>query len=91
MANVKPPVVTAISAPPKKEKTKVTEEPKKARVVKKSTQSPITKPSPEDVVNIQFKVPSPLRKEIKAYCVDNDKSMTALFLEMYKEYRAKHG
>ncbi len=82
MAKIEKPAATQI-APPKR----------KAGTQKKGAVTPATtsKPSPADVKPIQFKVPASMHQELKLYAVEQGMSMTDLFLEMYKEYRAKHG
>jgi cell envelope opacity-associated protein A len=82
MAKIEKPAATQI-APPKR----------KTAIQKKEKATPATtsKPSPVDVKPIQFKVPASMHQELKLYAVEQGMSMTDLFLEMYKEYRSKHG
>jgi hypothetical protein len=46
---------------------------------------------PAAIKPIQFKVPASMHQELKLYAVQQNMSMTDLFLAMYKEYRSKHG
>ena len=74
------PAATQIAPPPTKRQSSLAKAP-----------ATISKPAPTDVKPIQFKVPASLHQELKIYAVEQGLSMTELFLEMYKEYRAKHG
>lgn len=40
---------------------------------------------------MQFKFPASFHKEVKAYALEKDMTMTELFRIMYAEYRQKHG
>lgn len=46
---------------------------------------------PAAIKPIQFKVQASMHQELKLYAVQQNMSMTDLFLAMYKEYRSKHG
>jgi hypothetical protein len=81
MAKIEKPAATQIAPPKRKAATKP----------KASTPATTSKPAPADVKPIQFKVSASMHQELKLYAVEQGMSMTNLFLEMYKEYRAKHG
>lgn len=80
MAKIEKPAATQI-APPKR----------KITTPKNVTPATTSKPAPTEVKPIQFKVPASMHQELKLYAVEQGISMTDLFLEMYKEYRTKHG
>ena len=78
MAKIEKPATTSIN-PPAKRKADTT------------TPATTSKPSPSQIKLIQFKVAASLHQEIKMYAVEQGKTMTQLFMDMYKEYRSKHG
>ena len=78
MATIKP--STADVPPPKKDN-------KKTESIPATTSTPAV----DAVKPIQFKIPAHMHQEIKLYAVENNISMTDLFMSMYKEYRKKHG
>jgi len=82
MAKIEKPAATSIAPPPRKQ----------APAKQKPAAPAVTsKPPAGDVKPIQFKVPASMHQELKLYAVQQNMSMTDLFLAMYKEYRSKHG
>ena len=81
MAKIEKPAATQIAPPPKRT----------ASAGKQAVPATTSKPSPADMKPVQFKVPASFHQELKLYAVEQGMSMTDLFMEMYKEYRAKHG
>jgi hypothetical protein len=84
MAKIEKPAAANIAPPPKSQPFKSDH--------KKDPVPPATsKPAPGDIKPLQFKLPALMHQDIKLYAVQQNLSMTDLFLEMYREYRAKHG
>ena len=65
--------------------------PKKGSKKPESVPATTSKPDPTSIKPIQFKIPAHMHQEIKLYSVENNISMTDLFIDMYREYRKKHG
>lgn len=81
MAKIEKPPATTIAPPPKRKEV----------AAKPAAPAVTSKPAAGDVKPIQFKVPASMHQELKLYAVQQNMSMTDLFLAMYKEYRSKHG
>jgi hypothetical protein len=83
MAKIEKPAATSIAPPPRKQ----------APAKQKPAAAPAvtSKPPAGDIRPIQFKVAASMHQELKLYAVQQNMSMTDLFLAMYKEYRSKHG
>ena len=45
---------------------------------------------PNSIVPIQLKIPEARRNEFKAYAAMRGRTMNALFLDMFEEYKDKH-
>ena len=45
---------------------------------------------PSSIVPIQLKIPEARRNEFKAYAAMRGRTMNALFLDMFEEYKEKH-
>lgn len=87
MARIEKPAAVSIPKPAKTEAPTSSREKKTVPQTQKAT----SKPAPTETKPLQFMVSAHMHQEFKLYAVEQNKSMTDLFLAMYKEYRAKHG
>lgn len=52
--------------------------------------NPTDQVPPDAIKPLQLKIPESRKNEFKAYAAMNGRSMNALFLEMFSEYKQKH-
>jgi hypothetical protein len=75
-------------APPKKSSAK---ESNIEKVIVNAKPSAPTEQTPPDAIKpIQLKIPESSKNEFKAYAAMRGRSMNALFLDMFAEYKEKH-
>jgi hypothetical protein len=77
-------------APPKQVKR---DEPKNDLVEKVQSirpSSPVDQPAPGNIKPLQLKVEDSVKAEYKAYCAMKDITMSAMFVEMFEQYKENH-
>ena len=52
--------------------------------------NPTEQPAPDAIKPLQLKIPESRKNEFKAYAAMRGRSMNALFLDMFEEYKEKH-
>lgn len=55
------------------------------------TENNLAKPASGQKVALQLKISPELRREFKAYAVERDTELSALFAQMWAFYKEKHG
>lgn len=85
MADIKPPKTR------KKDDKKPSIEKKAGETVALATpKKPTDQTPPETIKPLQLKIPETRKNEFKAYAALRGRSMNALFLDMFDEYKEKH-
>ena len=84
MANIKPP--PAKKTPERDPNTIDLED----AIAKATPKGATEQAPPSSIVPIQLKVPEASRNEFKAYAAMRGRTMNALFLDMFEEYKEKH-
>ena len=86
MADLKPPTEKKEKAPKHDPNTIDLEE----TIAKAKPKAAIEQTPPSSIVPIQLKIPEARRNEFKAYAAMRGRTMNALFLDMFEEYKEKH-
>lgn len=73
--------------PPKKDDNV---QPISEKVEKAKPKKPTEQPAPDAIKPLQLKIPETKKNDFKAYAAQRGKTMNALFLEMFEEYKDKH-
>lgn len=82
MAKMSPPPVKPIEQPKKTEVVKT--------IAKAKPKAPTEQIPPDAIKPLQLKIPEGKKNEFKAYAAMRGRSMNALFLDMFDEYKEKH-
>lgn len=80
--------------PPAKKKTQPERDPNTVDleevIAKAKPTAPTDQPAPDAIKPLQLKIPESKKNEFKAYAAMRGRSMNALFLDMFEEYKSKH-